>query len=673
MTKNYRSQRYGLSIITSILCLCLTGVLYYYFSTRLPQKLFDQLEVTGNIAVRNLELALSDDILFIEYLEDYIRSHDDDYEGLVTEAERISNINEDIQALSYENLAGEVRNLLKTDTVYFKDYFSKSNKLSSAYSSKNDVDIEWYNTPNSLNLLHIRTPVFKNDQISGILHTGICIDKDLKNLGEQLDDYSFQLKDSLDILKYQYNTSSIDSLPDNLVYTAGVRPYNTSRAWTMYLFYKDAFVFNHSSEILNLTLFFGMLISILFGLFLFFYLKSLQAVKIAETSNMQLVQTNAALEIQRQAAQAGSQAKTTFLSNMSHEIRTPLNAILGLCELLKKRNDVDRDKYVNLLQDSSKTLLSLVNDILAIDRIESGKEELALDTFEPNAILRNVVSFYRSKVNEDFVTIISNLSNCDSYVVQGDRTKFEQISFNLLSNALKFTNKGKITVSCNNQVVEDEKLKLSLIVKDTGIGIPKSKQKEIFNRFTQLDEGLRKKHSGGGLGLSITQQFVELMGGTIKVESKRNKGTTFTVTLEFPVVTEPEKPKAPEELEHEQLELDTLVVDDNKLNVVILKKVLQNMGMKIDVAYDGFEALEKTENKKYDIIFMDVHMPKMDGYQTTERIRLEDKHCLILGLSADATKLAIEEGLRSGMNHYLTKPLDQDKLRKILQETFVEN
>ena len=290
---------------------------------------------------------------------------------------------------------------------------------------------------------------------------------------------------------------------------------------------------------------------------------------------------------------------------------------------------------------------------------------------QPSAIIENLIAFYRPQIEDKKLKLHTHLNIGDRNMVVGDRTKFEQISLNILSNAIKFTKKGTISITYEERYIKASGIAIVLVVGDTGIGIPAKKQEAIFDRFTQLDVGVRKKHSGGGLGLYITRQLVKLMQGSIKVTSKKGVGSEFTVTLEFPLAQKQKKPFNKDFADEIcKLQLNVLVVDDNKLNVIILIKLLKNMGMNPDAAYNGKEALEQMALKNYDIIFMDVHMPEMDGYEATRRIRLTNNEVLILGLSADATTSSIEEGLCAGMNNYLTKPLDSDKTGVYTCKTF---
>jgi signal transduction histidine kinase/CheY-like chemotaxis protein len=513
----------------------------------------------------------------------------------------------------------------------------------------------------------------ENQNPSKTLLAGLDMDAELHAINGFLKDYAFQLKDETGKVIYSRNALEMETPNDPFLFkSALVINEGAIHHWSIDLLRQDAQMYAHSIMVLDWMLIFGILISLLMGLLLFFYLESLQAIKNSELGNQQLVRANIELDDQRKKAQKASNAKTEFLSNMSHEIRTPLNAILGICELLNtKKSKAEKANYIDMMQESSKTLLGLVNDVLAIDRIESGKEHLSKDRFQPCEIVENMISFYSPQIAGKKLELVKELKSCNRNLVIGDRTKFEQISLNLFSNAIKFTHKGSIHIICEEELIDDSHMAIKLIIEDTGIGIPVSKQEIIFDRFTQLDVGIRKKHPGGGLGLYITRQLVHLMHGGIHVKSTEGVGSQFSVNFKLPLA-EDRKKVIGEDFVYKlkSLNLNVLAVDDNKMNMIILTKLLKNMGMNTDTAYDGKEALKRTAAKDYDIIFMDVHMPEMDGYEATRHIRSTDTNVLILGLSADATTCSAQEGLCAGMNEYLTKPLDLEKLAIILMEHF---
>ncbi len=391
-------------------------------------------------------------------------------------------------------------------------------------------------------LLLVNLPLQRQNSHKSIL-VGLNMDAELQEISGFLRDYVFQLKNENGKVIYLHNDLGINTLDAPLLFKSElVIGGDAIQHWSIELLYKNAEIYPHFTMILDWMLVFGILLSFVMGLLLFFYLESLEAVKNTELANQQLVRANVELHDQRQKAEKASNAKTEFLSNMNHEIRTPLNAILGFCELLHAdKPKAEKDDYIKMMQESSKTLLGLVNNVLAIDHIASGKERLAQDRFEPCAIVENLISFYSPQILRKKLQLVINVDGCTRNQVMGDRTKFEQISLNIFSNAIKFTETGSITLTCEERLVNDSHVAITLIIKDTGIGIPLSKQEAIFDRFTQLDVGIRKKHSGSGLGLYITRQLVYLMHGSISVESKEGVGSQFQVNLELPTANDQKK------------------------------------------------------------------------------------------------------------------------------------
>src|SRR5690606_22175890 len=321
------------------------------------------------------------------------------------------------------------------------------------------------------------------------------------------------------------------------------------------------------------------------------------------------------------------------------------------------------------MQNSSRILLNLVNNILHIDKIESGKLELSTEVFRPFRALQKIVEIYTSAAKIKGIELKTNFADTkEPKNALGDVSRTEQIFTNLISNAAKFTEEGTITVVYEEKE-ENKKLKIILKVSDSGMGIDPTKIDVIFERFKQLDFGITKKHQGSGLGLTITKALVEMMDGAIEVQSTMGKGTTFTVSLEFPVVegqTDNRKSRNYKNLDY----LNVLIVDDNLLNQKILAKILSKSNIDPDFSKDGDDALLKCASRHYDLICMDVHMPGKDGFEVVRHLRKIDNTAVILGFSADVTKEAIERGIKAGMNDYLTKPIQQETLFTILNKYF---
>ena len=359
---------------------------------------------------------------------------------------------------------------------------------------------------------------------------------------------------------------------------------------------------------------------------------------------------------------------------MSHEIRTPLNGILGLIQLVKNSNKRDNyDHYIDLMDQSSKNLLALVNDVLEIDKIESGKASLNEVTFKPSEAVSTLVSQFKDEFEtKNLYLNLSSVSNSNLSVI-GDQGKFNQVIINLIKNALKFTSTGGTTV-IYEETLKNDGLVINIKISDTGIGIPQHTLSKIFKRFTQVDQGIKKKHEGSGLGLAISQNLVELMGGKISVESKLEEGSTFQVNIPFKlsdIETSDVNNDKISDLNFSKLKV--LVVDDNNINILVLTKLLENLGVKSEQTNDGISAVKMAKTKNYQLIFMDIHMPHMDGYEATKLIKENNPETLIIGLSADVTTQTINKSLLYGMQDYLAKPLSQEKLHQLLIKYFSSN
>ena len=282
---------------------------------------------------------------------------------------------------------------------------------------------------------------------------------------------------------------------------------------------------------------------------------------------------------------------------MSHEIRTPLSAILSISEILEgKQLSTSEKEFLKLMQNSSKVLLNLVNNILHIDKIESGQVELSQDVFSPFFILQRIVDIYAPTIKVKGIEVKTNFASIlKQKNVIGDVSRTEQIFTNLISNATKFTEEGLIEIFYEEKS-ENGRLRIQLVVTDSGIGIAPSKMNDIFERFKQLDFGITKKHQGSGLGLAITKTLVELMGGTISVQSNAGKGSIFTVSLDFPKVENQDENK---KLRHYRnlSYLKVLIVDDNLLNQKVLAKILSKSQISADFSSDGNDALLKCASR----------------------------------------------------------------------------
>lgn len=362
-----------------------------------------------------------------------------------------------------------------------------------------------------------------------------------------------------------------------------------------------------------------------------------------------------------------AESKQNFLANMSHEIRTPLNAILGMAGQLQKTSlSKDQIFFLEIIRSASDNLLVIINDILDLSKMEAGKLSIENIGFEPESVISRAMQVMKHKAEEKGLALGSK--KCDaklSKILKGDPYRLNQILLNLISNAVKFTEKGSIEVEC--KVLKDSKSSqlVRLSVKDTGIGMDEKFADKLFQKFSQEDESVTRKYGGTGLGMSITKELVELMGGKVYVESVKEKGTTVHFEIEFEKGTDEDIIQKQDKVDNVSiLEGKTiLVADDNKMNRVVAGAILKNYNCTIIYAENGLEAVDIISNQSPDLVLMDVQMPKMDGLQATEIIRKSTSKTLpIIALTALAIKGDKEKCKQAGMNDYLSKPFEETDL-----------
>lgn len=379
-------------------------------------------------------------------------------------------------------------------------------------------------------------------------------------------------------------------------------------------------------------------------------------------------------ESEKEQAQMSARFKQQFLANMSHEIRTPLNAVVGMTHLLLEKSPrEDQLKYLRNMKQASQNLLSIINDILDISKIEAGKIFLENISFNPSVLMENVYSTLQIKAEEKSI----NFSiHCDSDVpswICGDPSRLTQILTNLAGNAIKFTPEyGKVIMQC---VIDTEKPGYVMFeVRDTGIGIEENQIGRIFESFTQASSDTTRKFGGTGLGLTISRQLVELMGGNIIVESKPGIGTRFYFSIPLekgsPVIDLQSRP----EVSNNGRKFRFLLAEDQPMNQMVATDILESIfpGCEVDIAMDGSEAVDKTTKGNYDMVFMDIHMPVMDGYEATRLIRNKGNDVPVVALTANVIKEEIDKCLASGMNRHLAKPFEPEQLRKTVLELIKE-
>jgi signal transduction histidine kinase/ActR/RegA family two-component response regulator len=363
-------------------------------------------------------------------------------------------------------------------------------------------------------------------------------------------------------------------------------------------------------------------------------------------------------------AKQASKSKSEFLANMSHEIRTPLNAILGFIDLLKeKESDPEKLKYIATVQNSSNTLLGIINDILDFSKIESGNLSIDKVDFNVEDEFKTLVELFRAKASEKSVNLTLNMDDTMPAALHSDPLRIKQVIANLLSNALKFTPRnGKVELNIGYQ-----NRQLVVSVKDSGIGVPKDKQKHIFKAFSQAESSTTRKYGGTGLGLSISSRLISMLGGKLQLESQEGKGSTFSFCIDVEVgkYKKLETTKSTDLLEIQDKKI--LLVEDNKANQMFMSLILKKFKLQYEIANDGLEAIKAFEENSYDLILMDENMPNLNGIEATKRIlQIEDekalKHTPIIALTANALKGDREKFLEAGMDEYLTKPINKEKL-----------
>ncbi len=358
-------------------------------------------------------------------------------------------------------------------------------------------------------------------------------------------------------------------------------------------------------------------------------------------------------------------SKQQFLANMSHEIRTPMTAIIGFTKLLLKTDMSKKQKeYLSAINTSGNALIVLINDILDLAKVNAGKISFEQIPFKIAQSISAMLFFFETKALEKGIKLVKEYDNKIPEVLIGDPARLHQIVLNLLSNSLKFTTKGEITVSAHLLNEDEKKVTLEFMVTDTGIGMSKEGLENIFKNFQQAKSNTARLFGGTGLGLAIVKQLVERQGGSLRVESEIGKGSTFSFILSF------QKTKNKVELETAIVELDpeikgikVLVVEDNLLNQLLIRLMLDDFGFEHDIAADGKIAIEKLQTKSYDIILMDIQMPVMNGLEATNYIRntLNSK-IPIIAISADVTSEEIETSKAVGMNDHVAKPIDEKLL-----------
>ena len=379
------------------------------------------------------------------------------------------------------------------------------------------------------------------------------------------------------------------------------------------------------------------------------------------------------LHLAKEKALDGAKEKENFLSTMSHEIRTPLNSIVGFANLLLHEDPSEEQKEQLLpLKYSADSLLSLINDILDLTKIESGGIQFEKIPFNLNEKLTKAQQVFSQHAKEKDIEITLSLDQSLAKRYLGDYNRLNQITYNIISNAIKFTTAGSIEVGSKLTSKTAEKEKVVIWIKDSGIGIEKNKQELVFNNFSQADSNTTREYGGTGLGLAITKMLVELQGGKIWIDSELGKGATFFIELDFTVTDQEIKVDNTVVTDKNLNNLNVLLVEDNPFNQKVASKFLSRWGATTVVTDSGEESLEEIKNKNFDVVLMDLQMPGMDGYETARAIRTMDgsyfKNLKIIAMSADALGDVKEKVNNAGMDGYMSKPFDPDQLLSLLAE-----
>jgi signal transduction histidine kinase/CheY-like chemotaxis protein len=387
----------------------------------------------------------------------------------------------------------------------------------------------------------------------------------------------------------------------------------------------------------------------------------------------------AALEEQKQAAEAASVAKSSFLATMSHEIRTPMNGVLGLASLLAETplNDEQRE-LVGVIVSSGRALMNILNDVLDISKIEAGCSELESTDFDLADLVSKVHAMFSAQASTKGLEFEVEISPTKRTLV-GDPGRLFQVLVNLVANAIKFTDEGRVVLKTRFAMKGEARGVLTFSVSDTGIGMSPASIDRIFQAFVQADSSMTRRFGGTGLGLAITRRLIDQMGGTIKVESRLGRGTTFRVEVPVRCARMTRNSVVPAHMEPEAIasfagrELRLLVVEDNQTNQFVMQRFLDRLGLDADFAANGVEALLAWERSNYDLILMDIEMPVLDGLATAREIRRRELakasgHTPIIALSADAITERGQQAIDCGMDGYLTKPLEIGRLARFVAD-----
>jgi len=395
--------------------------------------------------------------------------------------------------------------------------------------------------------------------------------------------------------------------------------------------------------------------------------------KIRNNANRLLEEKNKELTEQKEKAEQASKTRAEFLSTVSHELRTPLNAINGITYLLlQEKPKVNQLNYLKSLEFSGNYLLNFINDILEINRLESNIIQVEKIDFNLIELINNIRQSFNEFIQKNNVNFHMDIQLNGNEQLIGDPTKLSQILINLINNAIKFTKNGDVWLKIRTVYQEKNLVTLAFEIKDTGIGIPEDKIANIFDSFTQGSVEINRTFGGTGLGLSIVKKIIELLGSDIKLESAQGKGSTFTFDLKFEISTN--KTENNNEIREDNFDnlksKKVLLIEDNQINQMITKKMLENKGMICKIIDNGEDAISEMARNDYDLVLMDVHLPGINGTEATEQIRTFNNHTPIIALTAISLNENREMLMSYGMNNVITKPFEPEHFYKVIASYF---